>query len=1028
MFAIRPRFVRTLAAFTCAATVVSYTASAPAQVASGWPQLLQSPAHDSYSADPSISSGNASGVGVKWMANLFSTDLGSPVVAYNATLNKEVVYVGDERADVFAVDAGTGQLIWSTNVGFRDAIRATPAVAPDGSVWVGTNYNAKLYKLNGATGAVECSMKGLNGQAIMGSPMIVTPAGGILSVYWDEIASAGVPASGPLVATNESSCAQEFVYEEDAGSWATPAYAVDATGEPLVIAGTADPVSTMYAVDANTGNLVWKFKTYNPKDYDVGDASTISAPGNNGFADGVLYVNNKFGIEYALDLTKGTELWQYSIYPTDWTGLQNTISSAALDGNRIVFGYANGLTSLNATTGSVLWNWSGPAEVASSPAIIGPSGSEVVAFADYTGAFRLFSLAAGSQLYAYQTGGYITSSPAEYNGTIYIASSDGFLYAFSEGGGNGSRPNTTLTAPANESVVANPNGSLTVTGKSSDASSVAAVEVAIQSGGASGDWYDATAGSWNSGPVRNEAMLASPGASSTNWSFSFPVPVAGGSYKVYANTVNGSHIVDKGTQISFTVSPSKNQATLHTSVEDAPPGSTFKVTGNAFKPGETVTFSLLGTTVGTATAGKTGNVPQTAIQVPVAAPFGPVSLTATGDTSGKTGSTTVYVTNEWTQFGYGATRTGNEPNDDVIAHTIDVGKNTILGVSWMYNSGAAINTEPAVVNGVAYFGNDAGVLTAVSTQAGSPIWSYTIPSGSPIRSSPAVDESGQIVFGANDGNLYVLNSSGTLMHTMALGGDLGPAAYANGDIVIASSTGTIYSIADSTWTTNWSANAGGTIAAAPAFDAHDGIVIVGTGGGNVIAYSAGTGRVRWTTTTGGAINSIAISNRSVYVGSADGNFYAFTENSGSREFKSAADSGVNAVDVGGGGNISFGTAKGTVYQTKPGGTRLFTQVGHYGNTPIVGLSSADANAVGTSQGGLIGVTREVGTEALNPWTYQTRGALGAPPAILNGTVYVGADDGNLYAFTPNGATPQSTVRAGGAIITVKGAWACTSPP
>jgi outer membrane protein assembly factor BamB len=967
-------------------------------------------------------------MGVKWMANLFSTDLGSPVIAYNATLNKEVVYVGDERADVFAVDAGTGQVIWSTNVGFRDAIRATPAVASDGSVWVGTNYDATMYKLNGATGAVECSVKGLNGQPIMGSPMIVTPPGGSANVYWDEIATSGAPAAGPLVSTSESSCSQNFSYELDAGAWTTPAFAVDASGQPLVITGTADPVSTIYAVDANNGDLVWSFKTYNPRDYDVGDAATISAPGQNGSADGVVYVNNKYGIEYALDLATGAQIWDYSIYPSGWTGLQNTISSAALDGNQVVVGYANGLTALNATSGSLLWNWSAPAEIGSSPAIIGPGGSEVVAFGDYTGAFRLFSLASGTQLYAYQTGGYITSSPAEYNGTIYITSSDGFLYAFSDGGGNGSRPATALSAPSNNSVIPNPDGNVTITGSSSDGKSVAAVEVAIQAGGGSGDWYDAADGSWNAGPVRNEATLASPGASSTTWSFSFPVPVAGGSYQVYANTANSSHIVDKGVLAAFTVSPSKNQPTLHTSVQDAEPGDTFKATGNAFRPGETVTFSLLGNSVATATVGKTGNVPQTVISVPATAPFGPASLSATGGTSGKTSSTTIYITNEWTQFGYEAMRTQNEPNDDVIAHTIDVGKNTILGTSWIYNSGAPINTQPAIVHGIAYFGNDAGVLTAVNTQAGSPVWSYTIPSGSPIRSSPAVDHDGQVIFGANDGNLYILNSSGALQKTISIGGDLGPPAYANDNIVIASSNGAVYSIADPAWTTNWSVNAGAAITAAPAYDAHDGTVAVGTTSGSVVAYLSGTGSERWSATTGGAITSVAIYRGSVYVGSADGNLYAFQENTGTLEFKFAADSGVDSVDIGGGGNIAFGTAKGTVYQTKPGGTKLFEQVGHYGDTPIVGLSSADANAFGASQGGIIGVTREVGTEALNPWSYQTKGSLGAPPAVLNGTVYVGAGDGNLYAFTPNGATPQATVRAGSAIITVNGAWACTLVP
>lgn len=964
-------------------------------------------------------------MGVKWMTNLFSTDLGSPVVGYNPTLNKELVYVGDERADVFAVDAATGAVVWSTNVGFRDAIRATPVVAPDGSVWVGTNFNATLYKLNGATGAVECSLKSPDAQAIMGSPIVVTPPGGVTTVFWESIDNG---TYGPFVGTNESTCSQIFDYSGLSGQWATPAYAQDANGEPLVVFGTADPSSIEYALDANTGNVVWQFKAYNPKDYDIGDGATLSLPGNNGFSDGVLYVNDKYGIEYALDFTTGAQIWSQDIYPSGWSGLRNTISGAALDGNQLVFGYANGLIDLNATTGALIWNWSAPAEVASAPAIIGPSGSEVVAFADYTGSVRLFSLASGTQLYQYQTGGYITASPAEYNGTIYEVSSDGFLYAFSPGGGNGARPQSSIAAPSNESIVVNPNGTLTVSGSAADGSSVTGVQVAIQSGGASGDWYDAAKSSWNAGPITNAATLASPGSSSTNWSFSFPVPAAGGSFQVSSMADNGSNLVGKASAVSFTVSPSKNEPTLHTSASYVAPSAAFTATGNAFKPGEKVTFSLLGNTVATATAGATGNVPQTVIQVPSGAPFGPATLTATGASSRKSSSTTIYITNEWTQYGYSALRGGNEPNDDVIAHTIDVGKNTILGMSWAYNSGAPINTEPAIVNGTAYFGNDAGVLSAVNIQAGSPMWTFTIPSGAPIRSSPAIDATGQIIFGANDGNVYVLNSSGALEKTVAVGGNLGSPAYANGNIVIASSGGEVYSIADPSWTANWSTNSGGAIAAAPIYDAKAGVVIVGTTGGSVVAYNSASGTVRWTGTTGGAINSIAANNGNVYVGSADGNLYAFQESTGNEEFKFATASSVNAVNIGGAGNIAFGTSAGTVYQTKPGGAMLFAQVGKYGNTPIVGLSSANANAFGTTAGGLIGVTREVGTEALNPWTYRTQGSLGAPPAVLNGTVYVGAGDGNLYAFTPNGATPMSTIRAGGAVVTINSTWACSVQP
>jgi outer membrane protein assembly factor BamB len=1009
--------------------MLSNTAPAPAQAVTQWSQFLGNSAHTSYAADPALTSGGASTLGVKWMANLYSTDLGSPVVAYNSTLNKEVVYVGDERGDVFAVDASTGQEIWSTNLSYGAAVRATPAIAPDGSVWVGSNFDATLYKLDGATGQVDCSAKSLNGLPIEASPMIASLPGGGTNVYW---ASIDGNVSGPIVGTVESDCSQVFAFYDyrisPSGPWATPAYAVSATGEPLVYSGTADPDSTEYAVDANTGSRAWYFQTDNPapSSYDIGDGATVSSPGVNGFADGVLYVNNKYGIEYALDLTTGAKIWQYAITPAS-SGY--TISSTALDGNQIVYGYAKGVISLNATTGAKLWNYGTPAEVASSPAIVGPSGSEIVAFSDLTGAFRVVSLASGTPLYKYQTGGYITSSPAEYDGIIYTASSDGFLYAFTEGGANGSLPTTGVSSPTSNQVLPNPNGSLTVTGASSDSSSVAAVEIAIQANGHSAMWYDAATTSWNSAPVRNSATLASPGAATTNWSFSFPVPAAGGTYTVFANTVNGGHLVDHGTSVSFTVSPSANEPLVQASASFSVPGSSFTARASGFTPGETVTFSILGATVGSAKAGKLGKTPKVTVHVPTTASFGPTSLSATGGTSGKTSTTTIYISNAWTQFGYSALRESWEPDDTVISHTIDVGGNTILAKSWVYSSGAPINTQPAVVAGVAYFGNDAGMLTAVSTQSGSELWKYTIPSGAAIRSSPAVDGSGNIIFGANDGNLYILSSSGALVKTIALGGDLGPPALDGGSIIVASSNGNIYSIADFSWTTTWTENTGAAVNAPVASDSANGVVIVANSAGAVTAYNFTTGATVWTANAGGAVaGAPAIYNGKVYVGSADSSLYAYNETTGALQWSYATDgpitSGATLAGWAASSSISFiavGSSTGSVYQLSFAGALMSRQTA---KAAVVGLSAVARTLFAATNAGILDSIRV----AWSPWNYHSAGSLSVAPAILNGTVYLGAGDGNLYAFSPNGATPMDAVRAGGAMITVNGGWACSAQP
>lgn len=1003
----------------CTAGVLSYAAPAPAQVVTQWTQFLGNSAHTSHVADPAISTGNASGLGVKWMANLFSTDLGSPVVAYNNTLRKEVVYVGDERGDVYGIDAVTGQVLWSTNLGFGDAVRTTPAVSSDGSVWVGTVYNPSLYRLNGATGQVLCSTKSPDAKPVEGSPMIASPPGGSMSVFWDALDSGGSTPIGPLIGTTVSSCKQIWSQSVDSGAWTTPTYGINGAGEALVLVGTADPSDTEYAADALTGAIKWSFQTYTPPGkpgFDIGAASTTSLPGTNGFANGVAYVSNEYGSQYALDLTTGQQLWFHQAYPSNYFGKRYIISSAALAGNQMVNGYFNGLYSLNATTGTQLWNWTAPAGVDSSPAIIGPSGSEVVAVADLTGAFRVFSLSAGSQLYQYQTGSYIVGSPAEHNGRIFIPSADGFLYAFGPNGGNGSKPAEVITSPSNNSVVTNPNGSLTIAGTASDGSSVKAVEVAVQSNGSSGPWYDSATGTWNSGPYRNAATLANPGAANTNWSFSLPVPASGGNYEVFANAVNGSNMVDKGSVSYFIVSASKNQPTEHTSAFDTPPGSTFSAYANAFKPGETATFTLFGNVVGTATVGPKGFVPKTAILMPSNAPFGPTSVTVAGNTSHKTASATVFVTNEWTQAGYSALRTAEEPNDTVIANTIFVGQSVLI-LDWAYSTGAAINTSPAVVNGIGYFGNDAGQLSAVHTVSGSPAWTYKIPSGAKIQSSPAVDPTGQIIFGANDGNLYVLNSSGALVNTVSLGGALGSPAFANGNVVIASVGGQVFSVADPGFTVNWTATAGGgSITTSPAYDATAGVVVVGTSSGSVIGFNATTGAVLWTNTTGGAIGGVAMLNGVVYAGSADGNVYAYNSVAGTLKWKAAGDgTAVTALAIHENGP-TFGTASGTLIDLN--GNGAITHTKKYAKESIVGLGGAAQDVFGTSNIGNIELVRD----GDGGFHYSSGSTFGAAPVVLDGMLFAGASDGNLYALTPQGYNPppQASVRVGSTIVTING--------
>jgi outer membrane protein assembly factor BamB/predicted phosphodiesterase len=74
---------------------------------------------------------------------------------------------------------------------------------------------------------------------------------------------------------------------------------------------------------------------------------------------------------------------------------------------------------------------------------------------------------------------------------------------------------------------------------------------------------------------------------------------------------------------------------------------------------------------------------------------------------------------------------------------------------WVFSSDANVISTPAVANNLVIFGNQNGVITALSVKDGKKKWSFAT-KGS-VFSSPAV-QSGKVVMGSGDGNVYCLNA------------------------------------------------------------------------------------------------------------------------------------------------------------------------------------------------------------------------------------------------------------------------------
>jgi outer membrane protein assembly factor BamB len=316
--------------------------------------------------------------------------------------------------------------------------------------------------------------------------------------------------------------------------------------------GGSSPDCGVYAVDAVTGQLVWRFQTkIISVDDDVGAGPTITPPGANGFADGVVYVAGKDNIIYAINLRTGNEIWEFNtksaFSPSSF--LQGSIrSTAVVFNNRLFIGYGDGVYALDAVTGTPAWRTtttpitaanSGPAaETIASPALTGAGspGGRVLFVGDMGGKFRAIDTN-GKVLFTYATGGFIYGSAAIANGHVYVASSDGFLYAFAPGGSIGPKPDTTIASPADGATVSNA-GTISITGAATDNTSVSAVNVAVKNK-ATGQWWNAPTQTWSKTYQEMTATLTSPGASSTNWSSSFVAPKDGGQFVLQASAVDG---------------------------------------------------------------------------------------------------------------------------------------------------------------------------------------------------------------------------------------------------------------------------------------------------------------------------------------------------------------------------------------------------------------------------------------------------------------------------------------------------------
>jgi outer membrane protein assembly factor BamB len=978
------------------------TATAPANA--NWPTFHGNAQLTGVSHDTSIASSNAAQLGVRWMTHTFGPVLSSPVTHYSGTLNKTLAYVANEKGDVEAIDTADGSIVWSDSFGVP--IHATPTVSGS-HVWVGTAVSSRMIKLDANTGSVLCQLS-LGPGIDDASPVVATLPGGVTTLFIGVQDNGAV--QGPMMAINDSTCNIEWQrnpYPVFSGTWSPDSYGVNANGVPLVIFGSGDPDCAIYALNAKTGATVWRVTSLVGGLNDFGAGTVISPPGRNGFADGMAYVPGKDRILYAIDLTTGELKWTYDYGAATGTNHDGGRSAPALVGRTLVFGTTVGVAAVDAITGKKVWlsEEAGPSdtEVLSSPLVTGPAGQQVVVYGDLKGYIEVSSLATGQVLYKYKTGGYVISSAADSSGNLIIGSSDGFLYDLAPGGSNGTAPTTAITSPASGSVIANPGANPVVaTGTAHPGSaSLTAVDVAVQLNGSAGPWWNAAAHSWRQGPTYNHAVLSGAGTT-VNWTFGVPAAPSGGVLQFTARAVDGDGLVDHAlVRTTVTVRPATTGPHVYLSAAQAAPNSALTVSGSGFKPQEKVSLSIPGAALATVTAGVNGGFPKSPVQIPATYDFGLTAVTGAGQTSGRSATAPLYVTGPWSEFGHDPQRTSDQPNDRVLSIEVTPGKQYRLNPYFVYSAAAPIDSTPAVVDQMAFAGDGSGTLSAVHITTGALAWSAT--PGGTISSSPAVDSAAKLVVvgSSNDTVSAYAEKTGKLAWTAATGGAVTSSPLIYGGVVyVGAKDHKVYAINEATGNVSWTVTVPGAVVGSPAFDPGASTLVVADDSGKVTALRIGAGSAspRWQANVGAAVNnSPVIAQKQVFVGSTTGVVSSLSESAGILNWSKSVGTSITGSMAYQAGHLYIGAADKslTALQTTDGSVMWSEPLAG----PVTGVSVTGGMLFTESSDGTVTGLR-IGGEVV--WLAKTGAGLSGTPAIMDNSVFVGAEDKGLYCYTPYG--------------------------
>ena len=349
---------------------------------------------------------------VKWTFPTGNRVVSSPV------MHAGILYFGSDDGSIYAVQAATGRQLWKRAT--KGPVPSTPAIA--GDLLYATSYDGHLYSLDLRNGAVRWKFatagerhfeaKGLHGwtpakqtffdpfDVFLSSPVVVNG-----SVFFGS-------GDGHLYALDAATGQLRWKFETGDVIHASPAYA-----NGTLYVGSWD--SYFYAVDAATGKQKWRFHAgEDPVIHNqVGFQSSAAV------VDGVVYVGCRDSNLYALDAATGTEKWRFN-NAGSWV-----IASPAVADGKVIFATSDSALfhMLDAATGKPLAKQQSKAFMFGSPVVAG----RVVLQPVLNGTLEARDLADGALLWEFRTEaskanrGWALTSEGRFNLPLIFRSNSG---------------------------------------------------------------------------------------------------------------------------------------------------------------------------------------------------------------------------------------------------------------------------------------------------------------------------------------------------------------------------------------------------------------------------------------------------------------------------------------------------------------------------------------------------------------------------------------------------------------------------